>query len=142
MIKQHPGRYIASAAKSFAIFWLPTWYAEPGGYLSRVRKSSPVEVLFLFNYGLVHTFLLGVFWLYPLVCFFPKLREQVPRFNISYAAIYLATFALAVAQAMVEFGENARYKTVVEPLITGVAVCVVVHWIVWQGYQAAKRGEM
>ncbi len=140
LIAENPGQYLRSSAKSFVIFWLPTWYAEPGGYLTRVRSSSPAEVIFLFCCGLVHTFLLLVFWSYPLLCRLPKWREQLPRFSLPYAAVYCATFALAVAQAMMEYGENARFKTPVEPLVLGIAVCVVVHWMAWQGYQAGRQG--
>ncbi len=142
LIAENPGAYALSTAKSFVIFWLPTWYAEPGGYLTRVRHSSSAEVLMLFSYGLVHTFLLFVFWSYPLLCRLPRWREQLPRFGMLYAVIYFSTFALAFAQAAVEYGENARYKTPVEPLLLGVAVCVVVHWMAWQGYQAGRRDEV
>ena len=42
LIAAHPGRYLASVAKSAVVFWLPTWYAEKGGFLARIRSGGQI----------------------------------------------------------------------------------------------------
>jgi hypothetical protein len=130
LILHHPGLYLRSVAESFTIFWLPTWYTGHGGFLAQVRSGGRTLKGLLLSYGAFHAACMLIFLALPVLYFmWPGLRKRLP-FDFGTVTIYTLVLATAVLQALLEYGENARYKQSVEPLIIAVAVCSVLALLV------------
>jgi len=128
LIAAHPGRYLASVAKSAVIFWLPTWYAEKGGFLARIRSGGPAEKALLYCFGACHVICGLIFTGFLAAWLLSGRLRRVTGFNCFIFSIYALVLSNAVLQALMEFGENARYKQPVEPFIIGLALCLIIAW--------------
>jgi len=137
LIYHYPVRYLRSAAKSFVIFWLPTWYAGRAGWLAIVRHGmEPSQRPFLIFYGAIHLVCMLTFWAFPFLFLFSRRIRKCFRFKVEILTVYAILFVLAPLQALFEYGENARYKQPVEPLIIALAVSVLL-----QLYRSFRPGE-
>ena len=128
LVCHHPARYLRSAAKSFVIFWLPTWYAGRGGWLAVVRHGTePAQRPFLIFYGAIHISCMLTFIIFPFLFAFSRRIREYSMGKFEIFTIYAIVFAAAPLQALIEYGENARYKQPVEPLIIALAVSILLH---------------
>ena len=139
LIAAHPGRYLASVARSAVIFWLPTWYAEKGGFLARIRSGGSAEKALLYCFGACHALCSLIFAGFLASWLFSRKMRLTAGFNCLIFSIYSLVLANVVIQALLEYGENARYKQPIEPFIIGLALCLVLTW--WEKWGGRESLE-
>ena len=122
LILKNPGRYLRSVAKSFVIFWLPTWYTGQGGLIRLVRSGTPLERYLLSAFWVVHAACMLIFMALPLFYLLCRGIRNHFKFNFGVLTMYAVVFSTAIVQAFLEYGENARYKQPVEPFVIALAV--------------------
>ncbi len=141
LIKSNPGAYLKSAAKAFIRFWRPTWYTDQGGIRKIFKSGDILMILAVGSFALVHAFCMLLFWVFPLAyAARPGMRKHF-TFNFQVVSLYLVVFSTACFQGLLEFGENARYKIPVEPLIVALAVTFAVGFCRFLTRSTGKHSE-
>ncbi|HUU29516.1 MAG TPA: hypothetical protein VM123_17065 [archaeon] len=134
-IREKPFLYLASVFRGFVRFFKPIWPGRLFGIRPAISQGGTLLKVTAALYAFILLACTFTFFVFPiLVHTIPRWRESFGwTFEITF--IYVLVFGTALIQALVEFGENARYKTSVEPLI----ICMAV-WIIIKLFIPAKKG--
>lgn len=124
-IKEKPLLYLGSVSESLTRFFKPYWPGRLWGIRDAVTRGGGILKLAAATYAIIHLACMFIFLIYPLAWIFLELPRSYFKRVLPLIFIYLLVFTTALSQAMVEYGENARYKTSVEPLMIAVAVVIV-----------------
>ena len=125
MFQEKPLLYLQSVAIAFGRFFKPTWFARLFGIRAAISKGGwPLRII-AGVYAVCHLACMSIFLLFPILVIFSSSFRNLIELDLRITFIYTLVLFTGVTQALIEFGENARYKTAVEPLMIGVAVLVV-----------------
>jgi hypothetical protein len=133
VIIKEPWRYLKSVAKSGVQFYKPTWYGRLLGIRDVINKGEWTLKIIAALYAVLHVLFMFVFLVFPLITVFSKRLGTTVEWSLSTVFIYILVLITGTSAAFVEIGENARYKTSVEPLI----ICLAV-WIMMELYNDFK----
>ncbi len=120
LIREHPGQYLRTVGRAAVYFWLPTWYDGRGGWVDLVKRGQWRERLLLGVYGALHAAAMLLFLALPIAALLRRPLRKL--FTPGVSLIYAVVLSAWAVQALMEFGENARYKQSLEPLVIGVAL--------------------
>jgi len=121
LILRSPLKYLRSAARSFARFWLPAWYTGQGGVRTVMSSGEAPMMLLVGTFTLVHLGLSLLFLLFPLLYVYSGRLKKPLRFDFQLASIYALVFATSLVQALANSEGNPRYELPVEPFVMAVA---------------------
>ena len=128
-IKANPGTYIFNVGRAFVRFFKPTWYSGVLGIRAAITESKPVEKAAALVYALVHVTFMFLFLVLPLMLLFSTQMRREFCSGVGTILIYALVAAVSFSQALVELGENSRYKTSVEPLMFGMAIWILFYMV-------------
>ena len=126
VIRLEPLLYLNSVLRSFVTFFKPTWYGRLFGIRSAVTSGGFILKTIALVYASFHLCCMLVFLTVPV---FKLLKTRWTAFftwTSELSFIYLLVLTTGISQAFVECGENARYKTSVEPLVICVACWILI----------------
>ncbi|MEA1997560.1 MAG: hypothetical protein U9N45_07960, partial [Gemmatimonadota bacterium] len=102
------------------------WYAGRFGIRAVMQGDSTVSKAIAFPYALFHVAAMALFLVYPMLwIIFPGIRDR-ELLRLETVFIYCLVLSTAFIQALVQYSENPRFKTSVEPLIICMAVWIAI----------------
>lgn len=127
-IRNEPLLYLKSVFKSFVVFFKPTWYGRLFGIRPAVESGGRLLKTIAFTYALFHLSCMLIFLVFPLFKLVAPRLAGFFKWTTGISFIYVLVLISGISQAFVESGENARYKTSVEPLIICLALWIVLEF--------------
>jgi len=131
LIKKEPVRYLRSVTISIVQFFKPTWYGHLFGIRPAVTKGGWLLRIIAATYAVFHIFMMVVFLFFPLLSIIIKKLRGIMIWILPTFFIYTLTLLIGISAAFIERGENARYKTSVEPLM----ICMAI----WAAFELIRR---
>ncbi|RKY23734.1 MAG: hypothetical protein DRP79_08745 [Planctomycetota bacterium] len=131
LILHHPLKYLKSVAGGFGKFWFPAWYTNQGGIRAVISSGDIPMVLLVSAFVLAYLCCTMIFLAWPFLNLLYIRVRKIVSFDFKLFSIYALVLLTALLQALMEFGENSRYKLPVEPLMVACAV-----WFLFQLFES------
>jgi len=127
-IGKAPVPYLKSVFKSFAVFFKPTWFGRLFGIRPAVESGGWRLKIIASTYAVFHLCSMMIFLIFPLFKLLAPRLAGFFKWTTEISFIYVLVLITGISQAFVESGENARYKTSVEPLIICLALWIILEF--------------
>jgi len=130
-IKEKPLLYLKGVATGCIRFFKPFWPGRLYGIRPAISKGGILLKSIAAAYTFFQITLMLIFLIFPFLLMFSTSfrKEFVQSLEITF--IYSLALGTGFLQALVELGENARYKTSVEPLM----ICMAI----WAAFELIRR---
>ncbi|HUU27719.1 MAG TPA: glycosyltransferase family 39 protein [archaeon] len=125
-IQEKPLLYLKSVAHALIRFFKPTWYGHLLGIRPAIAKGGWLVKTIASSYCIFQLFCMLVFLSFPVWWLIVPRYREIFRWDIVKVFIYVLVFSTAIVQAIVEFVENHRYKTSVEPFIICLSLLIII----------------